>query len=186
MWLGMIVLLAVFATANPKAPPQDISAAVLASALILVGLVRDETSSALRRLLSSRLAVWIGRRSYGLYLWHFLIFTTAASLYHHFTHNYNGPGFGAQNLTIDLVNVVAFAVSFITAALSYRFLELPALRLKRHFRTEIEGGRHRQGTPTLPGRRPAGQGAASDPVGPAASLNPEARSGSVEPEQAGA
>ncbi len=155
-WLGTIVLLVIFAAANPKAPPQDITAAVLASALILVGLARDDVPFAPRRLLSSKAAVWIGRRSYGLYLWHFLIFTTAASLYHHYTHDYEGPGFGSPHLTADLVDVVAVAVAFMTAAISYRFLESPALRLKRHLSADQEPGRHRPDAPLPAERLPLG------------------------------
>ena len=48
-------------------------AAVLSTGMVVTGLV-VEAPITLERVLSSRAAVWIGRRSYGLYLWHYLIY----------------------------------------------------------------------------------------------------------------
>ena len=48
-------------------------AVVIATGIVLAGLVAAP-SSLLGRGLSARLPVWIGRRSYGLYLYHFIIF----------------------------------------------------------------------------------------------------------------
>ena len=64
------------------------------------------------RVLSRRLPVWIGKRSYGIYLYHF---TLLGAL--------NLPG-GPLALAAGIV------ISFAAAALSYRYLEEPCLRLK--------------------------------------------------------
>jgi peptidoglycan/LPS O-acetylase OafA/YrhL len=68
------------------------------------------------RLLSSRLLVGIGRRSYALYLWSYVLNTWLRD-----------TGFWESFLVIG--------GSFLAAEISYRFVELPALRLKHHFST---------------------------------------------------
>jgi peptidoglycan/LPS O-acetylase OafA/YrhL len=73
-------------------------------------------------LLASRPAVWLGRRSYGLYLWHFPIILgvpLSRSLPH------------AVRLPMHV------GLSIGAAALSYRFLEMPFLRLKRRWQTDL-------------------------------------------------
>jgi peptidoglycan/LPS O-acetylase OafA/YrhL len=73
-------------------------------------------------LLETRLAVWIGRRSYGLYLWHYPVFLMWS---------FQGS---AKAKAVEFA--AAFAVSVVLAALSYRFIELPFLRQKRRFQRE--------------------------------------------------
>ena len=132
--------------------PLEISAAALASVAIVVGLVTEAAPSAVKRVLSSSLAVWIGRRSYGLYLWHYIVYVAAISLFDHYTNNYDHGGLSVHQIPIDLVYISAFTASFMVAALSYRFVESPALGLKRRFQSgERSGGAHR-----MDARRPAG------------------------------
>jgi peptidoglycan/LPS O-acetylase OafA/YrhL len=69
-------------------------------------------------LLTNRVAVYVGRRSYALYLWHYAI------------------GFWLRDLDMVPALVTAFAASLIAAELSHRLAESPALRLKRHFGSE--------------------------------------------------
>ena len=68
--------------------------------------------------------VWIGRRSYGLYLWHFLIYRSVGSFFHEH-----------HPTNTDRITELALKVgiSFIVAAISYKVIEMPALRLKRRF-----------------------------------------------------
>jgi peptidoglycan/LPS O-acetylase OafA/YrhL len=71
----------------------------------------------LHRLLQFQPLVWIGRLSYGLYLWHFPIFEKVG---------------GWRALGV-LVIPVAFALTFSAATLSFYFVETPFLRLKSRF-----------------------------------------------------
>jgi peptidoglycan/LPS O-acetylase OafA/YrhL len=71
--------------------------------------------------LSSDVAVWLGRRSYAIYLWHVPMF--------YFMSGHISPG---PLYTVIGLFVIAPA-SIVIAALSYRFVERPALRLKQRF-----------------------------------------------------
>ena len=71
----------------------------------------------LHRLLEFQPLVWIGRLSYGLYLWHFPIFEKVG---------------GWRALGV-LRAPVAFALTFSVATLSFYFVETPFLRLKSRF-----------------------------------------------------
>ena len=119
MWVGAgaVVLLIVFGGYSPTWTMITYPAVVVATALALAGLVAGGPNR-LRSALSTRIPVWIGRRSYGLYLYHYVIF---AALWPYWFH-----GLG------DLAKI---GLSFVIAAISYRYLELPALRFKRRFET---------------------------------------------------
>ena len=71
----------------------------------------------------------MGRRSYGLYLWQYIAFETAKALY-------PAEFLGQRRIVTAVFIGVLFIVPFIVAELSYRFIELPALRLKQRFREE--------------------------------------------------
>jgi peptidoglycan/LPS O-acetylase OafA/YrhL len=131
-WTGLALLVAVFALGSANDPPADEVAALLASGLIVTSLVAGTTPGGLGRILASRLAVHIGRRSYGLYLWHYVILSFVAAL--HAPHTGALPSSGGSNHIISAgVLVAEVALSFVVAELSYRFIEVPALRLKRRF-----------------------------------------------------
>jgi peptidoglycan/LPS O-acetylase OafA/YrhL len=86
---------------------------VMFSSAWLVLLARDE-STAYMNFLQTKLFLWIGRRSYSLYLWHFPIIVGLNML------GFNGAFWGA----------VCFIGSFFIADASYRLIERPALYLK--------------------------------------------------------
>ena len=67
--------------------------------------------------LGSRLMGWIGARSYGLYLWHFVILSVALNT-------------ALSRIPIDLRMAAGIIASFVAATLSYRWVETPFLRLK--------------------------------------------------------
>jgi peptidoglycan/LPS O-acetylase OafA/YrhL len=75
-------------------------------------------------ILKAPIVVWIGRRSYGLYLWHFVVDRSVGSFFqeHHPTNT-------------DRITELALklGISFAVAAISYKVIETPALRLKRRF-----------------------------------------------------
>ncbi|MFM7063480.1 MAG: acyltransferase family protein [Actinomycetes bacterium] len=89
--------------------------ALLGIAPVLLWIHRHGDSRA-SRLLALPVAVWIGKRSYGLYLWHEVL-------------NPLVPGAGGKvGLLVRIV--VLFAASFGLAELSWRFIESPFLRRK--------------------------------------------------------
>jgi peptidoglycan/LPS O-acetylase OafA/YrhL len=96
------------------------SAAVVLSAVILWDQV-TVPCSVLRSMLTWRPVVWVGRRSYGLYLWHFPIYLMFGTITLYSAH----PGIARA--------LVEVPVSVAVTALSYRFLERPFLRLKVRF-----------------------------------------------------
>ena len=118
-WLAAATIVAIFLLEGAHVE-LTYPAVVLSAGVLLVGLVIDAPTR-LERVLSSRSAVWIGRRSYGLYLWHYVIYVGIP--WPHFHWPLNVVDGGAK-----------FAASFVVAAISYRFIELPALRLKSRFR----------------------------------------------------
>jgi len=73
--------------------------------------------------LSSPAFVWIGRRSYGLYLWHYPIMLVGL-LY------FKIP----QGILLTVIEVLA---AFILASLSYRFIEGPLLK-RRYARPLVD------------------------------------------------
>jgi len=81
-----------------------------------VGLMLG-TAGPLQRLLELRPAVWIGKLSYGLYLWHFPIVGKVGEW---------------QSLGV-LRPVVGFALTFAAASASYYLVELRFLRRKQQF-----------------------------------------------------
>ncbi|WP_129662018.1 acyltransferase family protein [Rothia uropygialis] len=76
--------------------------------------VRGVGAEWLRRLLSLSLLEWLGKRSYGLYLWHWPVMT----LLH----------YGALTVPDQVKNVAVLILTIIVAALSYRWLEQPVRR----------------------------------------------------------
>jgi len=73
------------------------------------------TRSLGHQLLTNRVIVYVGKRSYALYLWHYAI------------------GFWLRDLEMVPQIALSFALSFLAAELSYRLVEAPALRLKNRF-----------------------------------------------------
>ncbi len=119
-WGGAAALVALLLLANDglRSSVATYPAVTVASAALLVGLVGGG-APLLGRLLGARPAVWVGRRSYGLYLWHYVVYVAL-------------PWHAAATTAVGELAMVA--VSFAVAALSYRFVELPALRVKKRFR----------------------------------------------------
>lgn len=96
--------------------------AALVTAVVIAAVV-DGTVPRLSAALSRPTMRWIGVRSYALYLWHFPF---ARLLFDH------------RPATLGSV-VLLLALSFGAAALSYRYVEAPFLRLKDRTRWPVEG-----------------------------------------------
>jgi peptidoglycan/LPS O-acetylase OafA/YrhL len=91
--------------------------AELGAAVVILGVLAEpaDRSSWLGGILSCKVSVWIGQRSYGIYLWHLpLIIIIAAKLH---TPNNKAAAIGVP-------------LSFVVAWASYRWIETPFLRLK--------------------------------------------------------
>jgi peptidoglycan/LPS O-acetylase OafA/YrhL len=80
------------------------------------------------RLLGSRPIVYLGKTSYGIYIYHFLVPVAFAEAARRLNMHYEDRGF---------VNfIVTAVVTFCVAALSWHLFERPINGLKRHFRYE--------------------------------------------------
>ena len=88
-------------------------ASVLAAVLILQLVVTSDTL--VHRCLQNRALVFMGRISYGLYVWHFPILAMM------------------QKHDLPWQNLGYLVPSFIVALASYYFLELPFLKLKSRY-----------------------------------------------------
>ena len=88
-------------------------------AIALVSILSIDEDSAVRRLMRNPALRYIGLRSYGLYLYHFPVFTALSYL--------QVAGSPAKNL---LVTALKIAVTFAVAELSYRSIERYAAKLR--------------------------------------------------------
>jgi peptidoglycan/LPS O-acetylase OafA/YrhL len=125
--LATAVLATLFVLGDLSRAPLEISLAVLACGAVVMGAVTERLPVFLGRLLSCEGAVLIGRRSYGLYLWHYIVLGAASALY-------PAEVLGPRRIVTAVTIGALFIITFIVAELSYRFIELPALRLKHRFR----------------------------------------------------
>ena len=91
-----------------------------ATALLLINLISSEAGR-FTRLMEVRPLVWVGRISYGLYLWHYPVFKWV---------KYAGTPW-------PLKLALALATTFAVASLSFYLVEKPLLRLKQRFTSEI-------------------------------------------------
>jgi peptidoglycan/LPS O-acetylase OafA/YrhL len=89
----------------------------IAAASVVLYVVTNQYGWLTRRL-ESRWVVYVGKRSYGIYLWHYLIF-----------------GYLIFHVPAGLLTFLAdLGLTLVIASLSYKYVELPALRLKRRWR----------------------------------------------------
>ena len=93
--------------------------AAIATVVIILDIVRP--GSSLARLLEAQWLVWVGRISYGLYLWHFPMFSQFGVL--------NPPGAMAP----PVQGLLAWSATFGAAFASYFLIERPALAYKDRF-----------------------------------------------------
>lgn len=127
-------------------PPYVYDAAVaLLASFVLVRLLavkgRAEARSRANRFLTQRWAVAAGRRSYSVFLWNYPVLAFLS------THNLLAGGNTAGAFLLNLL-IAAPAIA-VLSALTYRFVEAPALRLKR--RRRVVGNARPAATPAAAG-----------------------------------
>jgi peptidoglycan/LPS O-acetylase OafA/YrhL len=83
----------------------------IVSAVLIAVIVHP--SPRLGRIMGMPLLVWIGLRSYGIYLWHFPIFMLTR------------PGFDVPAQPLWLIDLARVAATLIVAELSFRVIEMP-------------------------------------------------------------
>jgi peptidoglycan/LPS O-acetylase OafA/YrhL len=93
--------------------------AALGSCLILYAFL------GINRKLLPGWAVYLGRISYGLYVFHMLAYQIAGAILPH----QEAPGIAARLVK----NATALGITILLASLSYHFFESPFLRMKKHF-----------------------------------------------------
>lgn len=104
--------------------------AIVGAAMTTVYLIQDEQAAWVRRTMTSRPLLYLGRISYGLYLWHYTVYFVVKN-----------------NVTsYPYKPVLQISLSLVVAAVSYHFLELRFLEIKDRMR-QIEPARTIQARP---------------------------------------
>jgi peptidoglycan/LPS O-acetylase OafA/YrhL len=131
--LGLVMLCAVtvFPRVNPGSWHQvwQFTAVGIGFGLIMLYLLTGQ-SNPLTSLLSLRPFVWLGKISYGLYIYHGIAIAIAAILLSHPAPVWANKLSVIQWLTLF---VLSFVVCVLLAAVSYSVLERPFLKLKARF-----------------------------------------------------
>lgn len=109
-WAGAGLIGAALLLPAPSAFPWVRAAIAVAGALLLIGLPGIARCDPLQRLLESRAALWIGVRSYSLYLWHWPVYVLAR---------------WTVGLTAWPFNALAVGLGVALAAGCYRWVENP-------------------------------------------------------------
>jgi peptidoglycan/LPS O-acetylase OafA/YrhL len=120
--VAIVVLAAVHADLGAWTAGWPLSIASVLTVPVIAALVAD---GPMTRLLSRPEFVWIGRRSYGLYLWHFPVLSAVIN---------HAPA----RIPMPARLVAGVAASFVLAAASYRWVEEPFLRRKLRYEPRRE------------------------------------------------
>jgi peptidoglycan/LPS O-acetylase OafA/YrhL len=112
--LGILLASVLFRTVGTTVLAMSLSTVLT---VILISTLLGVADGPVHYLFSSRPAIWIGKRSYGLYLYNFMLFYTFETL-------------RPRDKTVDIVCLIA---TFAIAALSYKYLEQPFLRRKARY-----------------------------------------------------
>jgi peptidoglycan/LPS O-acetylase OafA/YrhL len=140
-WLhvaGGIALLAflflIFRKSGSKAGnPRDMVAHTIAATIVftwmIYAVVTADPATLIRRFFRNPVLRFLGRYSYGIYLIHWVVYWQIK----YFILDAFGERQNTSNAVATLAGIVIIAVTIVLALAMYRFLEEPALRLKRYF-----------------------------------------------------
>jgi peptidoglycan/LPS O-acetylase OafA/YrhL len=98
---------------------------VLAMPFFVLDLVR-RPESAPARFLSHKVWSWFGKRSYGIYIWHLIIYFPIQAFF-------NDVFVGRTKLATLAAFPFAVAATIGVSVLSWNFIETPALRIKARY-----------------------------------------------------
>ena len=116
-YAGMaLVILFLFTVANIPLKFLAGPAIMAGAAMQVVPFLVDRPGSLMGRFYSGRVLVWLGQRSYAVYLWHYLFATWL------------------HPLPTPVYIPLGMALSLLAAHLSWRLVEAPALRYAKRFR----------------------------------------------------
>lgn len=107
---GLLLVIVAMLMPHSSAYPFARATVAVLGALLLLSPAHASPQDVIRRALASSAAVWIGQRSYALYLWHWPVYVLAR---------------WTVGLTVWPFNAGALAVTFLLAAASYRAVEHP-------------------------------------------------------------
>lgn len=147
---GLLVAILMFrpisaaAAHNPVPYERDGVVLMALATTALVGCLVLRPELWLARMLSLRPLLWLGRRSYGLYLYHYAIILIVSP--------YSGPS-GYVPTRSGLRSLV---LMFLAAAISYRWVEQPALRWMRERERRVRSAERPDHAPAQPRRRGTG------------------------------
>lgn len=113
---GFLAICVIYADRDSSRSSVTVGIFVTLAATMIIGHLVADPEGKIARVVSARLLVWLGRRSYGLYLWHLPVFYGVAHLApsHH-------------SIVLMLLQVGS---SVAVAIVSYTVIETPFLRLK--------------------------------------------------------
>lgn len=133
--LGVFLVGAAYLTLRPSAlgPMQYFFLATMYTLLVLIAYT-ERDGGWIGRILGSRVLVWFGSLSYGIYMFH----QASNGLFHGAVH---GGAPRLESLQDVLLMVAAFATTLLAAVASFRYFELPILRWGHGFRYHGPDGR---------------------------------------------
>jgi peptidoglycan/LPS O-acetylase OafA/YrhL len=130
---GIAIVAGLLLTRNPDySNPFFVTAGYTLLAVFfaaVIAIVIEEKNNLLKRSLNNRPLIFLGKYSYGLYVFHFPVFWLLREpLFAHFSKWIASP-----NIAKLGVSLACLAITIACALLSYRLIEKPFLRLKDHF-----------------------------------------------------
>lgn len=124
--LGLLLLDARYPQMSPTSPAVALAQGVVALGCALVVLQSFSTAW-----LTHPLLTWLGRITYGLYVYHLFVLRTIE--YQYYEGSFPSPNNIPSTATSAWLALLGFLATVAVAAVSYYLLERPALRLKGRF-----------------------------------------------------
>ena len=122
-----LFLLAVILIKEPRMPYMfggGLTIFALIAATLVACVIYDQRPTTLKRFLEWHPMVWLGRRSYGIYLYHLPVFYMLQPVHEKFK----------TPLDQGAYIVAGFVLPVVLAALSYHYVEMPFLKRKVHLK----------------------------------------------------